>query len=50
LKEQGSGRKDRYSSLSYLNFIANELERKLKKKVDPIDIDKLFMFKKPKSY
>lgn len=50
LKEQGSGRKDRYSSLSYLNFIANELERKLKKKVDPIDVSKLFMFKKPKPF
>lgn len=48
LREQGSGRKDRYSSLSYLNFIASELERKLKKKVDPVDISKLFMFKKPK--
>ena len=48
LREQGSGRKDRYSSLSYLNYIASELERKLKKKVDPVDINKLFMFKKPK--
>jgi uncharacterized UPF0146 family protein len=34
LKEQGSGRKDRYSSLSYLNIIATELERKLKKNTD----------------
>lgn len=47
LREQGSGRKDRYSSLSYLNIIASELERKLKKKVEPIDVSKLFLFKKP---
>lgn len=48
LKEQGSGRKDRYSSLSYLNYVASELERKLKKKVEPVDVSKLFMFKQPK--
>jgi hypothetical protein len=47
LKEQGSSRKDRYSSLSYLNFIAVELERKLKKTVEPVDVSKLFMFKRP---
>lgn len=49
LREQGSGRKDRYSSISYLNMIATELERKLKKKVEPVDVSKLFMFKKPNS-
>jgi hypothetical protein len=48
LKEQGSGRKDRYSSLSYLNYIATDIERKAKKKVEPIDVNKLFMFKQPK--
>ena len=31
IKEVGSARKDRYSSLSYANQIANELERKLTK-------------------
>lgn len=49
LREQGSNRKDRYSSLSYGNYIANQLEKKLNKKVEKIDIDKLFMFKTPKS-
>jgi len=31
IKESGTSRKDRYSSLSYANQIANELERKLRK-------------------
>ena len=31
IKETGTNRKDRYSSLSYANQIANELERKLSK-------------------
>lgn len=31
IKENGTSRKDRYSSLSYANQIANELERKLRK-------------------
>ena len=47
LKEQGSQRKDRYSSLSYGNYIANQLESKLNKKSETIDIDKLFLFKTP---
>jgi Helicase len=48
LKEIGSNRKDRYSSLSYLNHIASDIERKAKKKKEPVDISKLFMFKSPK--
>lgn len=48
LKEQRTKRKDRYSSLAYLNYIAVELERKLKKKkIESVDVNKLFMFKKP---
>lgn len=31
IKETGTNRKDRYSALSYGNYFANELERKLKK-------------------
>jgi hypothetical protein len=48
LREQGSYRKDRYSSLSYGNYIAKQLEIKLNKKTDTVDINKLFLFKQPK--
>ncbi|MEW5569608.1 hypothetical protein [Rossellomorea marisflavi] len=47
LKEQSGHRKDRYSSLSYGNYIANQLELKLNKKVEAVDVSKLFMFKSP---
>jgi hypothetical protein len=48
LKEQGTGRKDRYSSLSYLNFIATEIERKLKKTKSDVDPAQFFLARKPK--
>lgn len=51
LREQGSGRKDRYSSLAYLNYIASELERKNKqKKKHEFDPSQLFLFKKGRKY
>src|SRR5690606_24921834 len=47
LKEQGSARKDRYSSLSYLNFFVSDyLEPKNRKQKTTVDTSKLFMFKK----
>ena len=47
IKETGTNRKDRYSSLSYANQIANELERKLSK---PKTSDSTFrlQFRSPK--
>ena len=51
LKEVGSARKDRYSSLSYLNyFVTDYLEPKNRKKKQEIVPSQLFMFKKPKLY
>lgn len=48
LKEPSSGRKDRYSSLSYCNYVAKILEGKLKKKTKSnIDISQLFQFQAP---
>lgn len=46
LKESKSARKDRYSSISYLNFLANELEIKNRKQKTTVDPSKLFLFKK----
>lgn len=43
LKEQGSGRKDRYSSASYGNFIASQLERELLKN-DEVDVSEYMFF------
>jgi hypothetical protein len=37
IKETGSNRKDRYSSLAYGNQIANELERKLTRRPERTD-------------
>jgi hypothetical protein len=48
LREQGTGRKDRYSSLSYLNYIATELERKLKKNKSDVNPTQYFLARKPK--
>jgi len=50
LKEVGSARKDRYSSLSYLNMFADTLEIKNRKQKTDVDISKMFMIKKGKSY
>ena len=46
LKETRGMRKDRYSSISYLNYIANELEVKNRKRKTDFDPKKLFMVKK----
>jgi hypothetical protein len=48
LREQGTGRKDRYSSLSYLNYIATEIERKLKKTKSEVNPTGYFLARKPK--
>lgn len=51
LKEARSARKDRYSSISYLNYFASELEVKNRKKQSQkIDPRKLFMARKAKKY
>lgn len=51
LKEARSARKDRFSSLAYLNYFATYLEAKNKKKnTNVIDPSKLFMARKAKSY
>jgi len=42
LQEVGSNRKDRYSSLSYCNYYARELESELKKKNDDYDFGFFF--------
>lgn len=47
LKEPRSKRKDRYSSITYGNYIARQLEMKLNKKKKEIDPSKLFLFKSP---
>lgn len=47
IKETGTNRKDRYSSLSYANQIANELERKLSKPKTSDDTFRL-QFRSPK--
>lgn len=47
LKEMGSARKDRYSSLSYMNFFVSDyLEPKNRKQKSVVDPAKLFLFKK----
>lgn len=51
LKEMGSARKDRYSSLSYLNFFVSDyVEPKNRKQKSDINPSKLFMFKKAELY
>ena len=51
LKEARNARKDRYSSISYLNFFASELELKnRKKRNNNIDPSKLFMARRAKLY
>lgn len=51
LKEHGSARKDRYSSLSYLNFfVSNYIEPKNRKVKTDFDISKMMMIKKGKPY
>ncbi|MCM1315252.1 MAG: hypothetical protein NC244_07795 [Alistipes senegalensis] len=51
IKEQYDKRKDRYSSLSYGNYIANELERKIKIKRKQNLNDKIvFDMRKPQMY
>lgn len=51
IKEQYDKRKDRYSSLSYGNFIANELERKIKTKhKQNIENGITFDMRKPQIY
>jgi hypothetical protein len=50
LKEPAGKRKDRYSSASYGNYIANILEKKfIKPKGSSLNIDSLFQFKQPKT-
>jgi len=49
LKEKASNRKDRYSSLSYGNYFATVLERKLNKPKPKLDsASSIFEFRKPK--
>lgn len=51
LKEARSARKDRFSSLAYLNYFATYLENKNKKQKNTIaDPSRLFMARKAKSY
>lgn len=50
LKEAKTARKDRYSSISYLNYFATELEVKNRKKKTDIDPSKLFLAKQAKRY
>lgn len=51
LKEVGSARKDRYSSLSYLNyFVTDYLEPKNRRKKTDVNTAQLFMFKKSSPY
>ena len=47
LKEQSGKRKDRYASLAYGNFFANELERKLSKKKTKNSVLDYFIMAKP---
>lgn len=51
LVEPAGKRKDRYSSVSYGNYIASELEKEHfhKRSKDKVDISKLFTFHKPKT-
>lgn len=50
LKEMGSARKDRYSSLSYLNSFADYLEQKNRKKKSEAKATSMFMMKPPTPY
>lgn len=50
LKEQGRSRKDRYSALSYLNYIASELEIKSRKKAGSYKASDYLFFKQSKYY
>lgn len=49
LREIGKARKDRYSSISYLSLLANELGIKNRKRRQEIDPSKLFMVKKARN-
>ena len=49
LVTQGTARKDRYSSVSYGNQLATELERELVKKTKGFDPRAFGSFRKPKS-
>ena len=48
LRESGSTRKDRYSSISYMNYFADVLELKNRKVQPKTDIKKLFRFRQGK--
>ena len=50
LKEVGGARKDRYSSVSYLNYFASELEVKNRKRNTDVDYTKLIRIHPPKRY
>lgn len=51
LKEVGNARKDRFSSVSYLNhFVTDYLEVKNRRKKEEISISKLFKFRQGKLY
>lgn len=50
IKEARSARKDRYSSIAYLNYFASELEVKKRKRRNDVDPKLLFMVKKAKLY
>lgn len=47
IKERSGMRKDRYSSLSYNNYVANQLERQLSRNVGNTMETPMFAFKKP---
>lgn len=47
IKERAGMRKDRYSSLSYNNYVANQLERNLLKRATGAGYAPLFNFRKP---
>ena len=50
LVEKNSNRKDRFSSVSYLNYLAGELEVKNRRKKQDISPTKMFKFKQGKLY
>jgi hypothetical protein len=49
IKEKNGARKDRFSSISFLNYYCSELEIKQRKQKTNIDSSQLFMFKKAKT-
>lgn len=50
LKETGSARKDRYTSVSYMNYFADYLEIKNRKKPSTTNSAKMFMVRPPSPY